>query len=104
MPIGLTTALLAGAGLSAAGKVAGGISAARTARGMFSDEDARRLDELKRRRAQGDLGLTEGQRGMAEAAPKFSVEPFFATFRRCPSRRHQATVKPSWAPWARRTR
>jgi hypothetical protein len=67
MAIGLTTALLAGAGLSAAGKVAGGISAARTARGMFSDEDARRLDELKRRRAQGDLGLTEGQRGMAEA-------------------------------------
>jgi hypothetical protein len=67
MAIGLTTALLAGAGLSAAGKVAGGISAARTARGMFSDEDARRLDELKRRRAQGDLGLSENQRGMAEA-------------------------------------
>jgi hypothetical protein len=56
-----------GAGLSAAGKIAGGIAAAKTARGMFSDEDARRLEALRRRRAQGDLGLTENQRGMAEA-------------------------------------
>ena len=63
----LTTALLVGAGLSAAGKIAGGIAAAKTARGMFSDEDARRLEALRRRRAQGDLGLTENQRGMAEA-------------------------------------
>jgi len=68
MPIGLTTALLVGAGLSAAGKIAGGIGAARQAKGMFSDEDARRLEALRRRRAQGDLGLTENQRGMAEAA------------------------------------
>jgi hypothetical protein len=67
MPIGLTTALLVGAGLSAAGKIAGGVAAAKTAKGMFSEEDARRLEALKRRRAQGDLGLTEGQRGMAEA-------------------------------------
>ena len=63
----LATALLIGAGLSAAGKIAGGIGAARTARGMFSDEDARRLEDLKRRRAAGDLGLSENQRGMAEA-------------------------------------
>ena len=67
MPIGLGTALLVGTGLSAAGKIAGGIGAAKTAKGMFSEEDARRLDELKRRRAQGDLGLSENQRGMAEA-------------------------------------
>jgi hypothetical protein len=67
MPVGLTTALLVGAGLSAAGKIAGGIGAAKTAKGMFSDEDARRLEDLKRRRAQGDLGLSENQRGMAEA-------------------------------------
>ena len=63
----LTTALLIGAGLSAAGKVAGGIAQAKTAKGMFSDEDARRLEYLKRRSAQGDLGLSENQRGMAEA-------------------------------------
>lgn len=63
----LATALLIGAGLSAAGKVAGGIAAAKTAKGMFSDEDARRLEDLKRRRAAGDLGLSENQRGMAEA-------------------------------------
>lgn len=63
----LATALLIGAGLSAAGKVAGGIAAAKQAKGMFSDEDARRLEALKRRRAQGDLGLSENQRGMAEA-------------------------------------
>lgn len=63
----LATALLIGAGLSAAGKIAGGIAAAKTAKGMFSDEDARRLEALKRRRAQGDLGLSENQRGMAEA-------------------------------------
>ena len=64
----LATALLIGAGLSAAGKIAGGIAAAKTAKGMFSDEDARRLEALKRRRAQGDLGLSENQRGMVEAA------------------------------------
>ena len=63
----LATALLIGAGLSAAGKIAGGIAAAKTAKGMFSDEDARRLEALKRRRAAGDLGLSENQRGMAEA-------------------------------------
>ena len=57
MPV-LTTALLIGAGLGVAGKIAGGISAARQAKGMFSDEDARRLEALKRRRAQGELGLT----------------------------------------------
>jgi hypothetical protein len=64
----LTTALLVGAGLGAAGKIAEGIAGASTARGMFSDEDARRLEALRRRRAQGGLGLTENQRGMAEAA------------------------------------
>lgn len=63
----LTTALLIGAGLGAAGKIAGGIAQAKQAKGMFSEEDARRLEALKRRRAQGGLGLTEGQRGMAEA-------------------------------------
>jgi hypothetical protein len=57
-----------GAGLGAAGKIAEGIAGASTARGMFSDEDARRLEALRRRRAQGGLGLTENQRGMAEAA------------------------------------
>jgi hypothetical protein len=63
----LATALLIGAGLGVAGKVAGGIGAAQTAKGMFSDEDARRLEALKRRRAQGDLGLTGAERGKAEA-------------------------------------
>ena len=63
----LATALLIGAGLGVAGKVAGGIGAAQTAKGMFSDEDARRLEALKRRRAQGDLGLTGAERGSAEA-------------------------------------
>ena len=63
----LATALLIGAGLGVAGKVAGGIGAAQTAKGMFSDEDARRLEALKRRRAQGDLGLTGAERGRAEA-------------------------------------
>jgi hypothetical protein len=57
----LATALLIGAGLGVAGKVAGGIGAAQTAKGMFSDEDARRLEALKRRRAQGDLGSYWGR-------------------------------------------
>ena len=63
----LATALLIGAGLGVAGKVAGGIGAAQTAKGMFSDEDARRLEALKRRRAVGNLGLTGAERGRAEA-------------------------------------
>lgn len=63
----LTTALLIGAGLGAAGKIAGGIAASKTAKGMFSEEDARRLEALKRRRAAGDLGLTASERAMAEA-------------------------------------
>jgi hypothetical protein len=60
-------AMIAAGGIGVLGKIAGGIGAARAAGAAFSDEDARRLNELKRRRAQGDLGLTEGQRGMAEA-------------------------------------
>jgi hypothetical protein len=72
---------------------------------MFSDEDARRLDALKRRRAQGDLGLTEGQRGMAEAAAQVQRGAVLRDLQAMPvARRPPATVKPSWAPWARRTR
>ena len=66
---GLREKAMIGAGsLGVVGKIAGGIAAARNARAAFSDEDARRLDALKRRRAQGDLGLSENQRGMVEAA------------------------------------
>ena len=66
---GLREKAMIGAGsLGVLGKIAGGIGAARAASAAFSDEDARRLDALKRRRAQGDLGLSENQRGMVEAA------------------------------------
>ena len=66
---GLREKAMIGAGsLGVLGKIAGGIAAARNARAAFSDEDARRLEALKRRRAQGDLGLSENQRGMVEAA------------------------------------
>lgn len=66
---GLREKAMIGAGsLGVLGQIAGGIGAARAAGAAFSDEDARRLDALKRRRAQGDLGLSENQRGMVEAA------------------------------------
>ena len=65
---GLREKAMIGAGsLGVLGKIAGGIAAARNARAAFSDEDARRLEALKRRRAQGDLGLSENQRGLIEA-------------------------------------
>lgn len=65
---GLREKAMIGAGsLGVLGKIAGGIGAARAARAAFSDEDARRLEALKRRRAQGDLGLSENQRGLIEA-------------------------------------
>jgi hypothetical protein len=60
--------MIAAGGLGVLGKIAGGIGAARAARAAFSDEDARRLEELKRLRAGGGLGLTGAQRGQAEAA------------------------------------
>lgn len=65
---GLREKAMIGAGsLGVLGKIAGGIGAARAARAAFSDEDARRLELLKQRRAQGDLGLSENQRGLIEA-------------------------------------
>ena len=60
-------AMIGAGGLGILGRIAGSVGAAQAARAMFSDEDARRLEALKRRRAQGDLGLSENQRGMAEA-------------------------------------
>lgn len=60
-------AMIGAGGLGILGRIAGSVGAAQAARAMFSNEDARRLEALKRRRAQGDLGLSENQRGMAEA-------------------------------------
>jgi len=60
-------AMIGAGGLGVLGKIAGGIGAAQAARALFSDEDARRLEALKRRRAQGDLGLSASQRGLIEA-------------------------------------
>lgn len=60
-------AMIGAGGLGILGRIAGSVGAAQAARAMFSDEDARRLEALKSRRAQGSLGLSENQRGLLEA-------------------------------------
>jgi len=60
-------AMIGAGGLGILGRIAGSVGAAQAARAMFSDEDARRLEALKSRRAQGALGLSENQRGLLEA-------------------------------------
>jgi len=65
MPI-LTAALIAG-GAAAASGIAKGVGEARAAKKMrLTDAEARELEELERRKAAGQLGLDERQRGSIE--------------------------------------
>jgi hypothetical protein len=67
MPVGLT-ALAIGAGALAAGSgIAQGVGQARAGKKMMlSEAEQRELDELKKRRRTGELGLEERERGALE--------------------------------------
>lgn len=66
-PITLTTALLIAGGAKAASGIASGIGQARSAKKMMlSDAERKELEELERRKASGELGLDEGERGILE--------------------------------------
>ena len=66
-PISLTTALLVAGGLKAAGGIASGIGEARAGKKMMlTAAQQKELEELERRQARGQLGLTEAERGALE--------------------------------------
>jgi hypothetical protein len=66
MPALLTAALIAG-GAAAASGIAKGVGEARAGKKMrLTDAEARELEELERRKAAGELGLDERQRGSIE--------------------------------------
>jgi len=66
-PISLTTALLVAGGLKAAGGIASGIGQARAGKKMrLTEAEQKELEELERRQASGELGLTERERGGLE--------------------------------------